>query len=441
MGRKKNPYLALFTRDILSSPRCRALSTNAAGVYFFLLCRMNEPPTPGAYRLSDWEAHPTWLRSKTQQCLATADKYERLQYFASLLAKNDLPWRQKDILAGLQELYRYGVVTVEDDMLIQPRMYKDNGYTLSDTDGDSLVYSSPDNNEDTAENGAKKGTEKVHKKSTLSHAHATRGEVEYEIERENNIDNNSNKGGVGENARNDEDPLFNKFWTMYDKRPTFKAGRQYCVRQWYALTPDERQKALDFLPRYVAATPVRQYRMSPATYLTHKAWRKVIIRDGAVIQGINSKGELIPAMVKTPENTPKRTETPRGGVLGSQTDNSSTEKKKRAQKSKKQKVSIADNPPTLEDVQGYFAERQAQGKPFLYITAEGFYDACCQSGWTLKDGKPMVDWRARCRTFENFRKEHGDRPINSVQKSPQRPTADVNPKHVDEDNFDGMEKW
>lgn len=435
MGRKKNPYLALFTRDILSSPRCRALSTNAAGVYFFLLCRMNEPPTPGAYRLSDWEAHPTWLRSKTQQCLATADKYERLQYFASLLAKNDLPWRQKDILAGLQELYRYGVVTVEDDMLIQPRMYKDNGYTLSDTDGDSLVYSSPDNNEDTTENGAKKGTEKVHKKSTLSHAHATRGEIEFEIERENNIDNNSNKEGVGEK----EEIPFEDFWTMYDKKSLQHGGKQYCVRVWYTLTGEERQAAMNFLPKYLAATPIKQYRMTPATYLSNKAWNVVVIRDGAIIQGINLNKNVVRKI--TEKNTPKRTETPRGGVLGSQTDNSSTEKKKRAQKSKKQKASIADNPPTLEDVQGYFAERQAQGKPFLYITAEGFYDACCQSGWTLKDGKPMVDWRARCRTFENFRKEHGDRPINSVQKSTQRPTADVNPKHVDEDNFDGMEKW
>ena len=118
MGRKRNPYIQLFTRDILSSPRCRALSESAAGVYLFLLCRLNEPPTPGAYRISDWELHPTWKRSKTQQCLATADKYERLQYFAAMLSKNDLPWKQAAILAGLQELYKYGIVTVEGDMLI-----------------------------------------------------------------------------------------------------------------------------------------------------------------------------------------------------------------------------------------------------------------------------------------------------------------------------------
>lgn len=214
MGRKRNPVLPVFTRDILSSPRCRALSEQAAGVYFFLLCRLNEPPQPGAYRISDWELHPNWRRSKTQQCLATADKYERLTYFAAMLAKNDLPWRQKNILAGLQELYKYGIIVVEGDMLVQPRMYKDNGFTLPDLDRDgdpegtiaddqasgsmAVVEGSELRGkkevqkqvQKSAEISTEKGTEKVREKAPVSHAGAHSKEPG---DRDNN-NNGSSKG-------------------------------------------------------------------------------------------------------------------------------------------------------------------------------------------------------------------------------------------------------
>ena len=225
MGRKRNPYIQLFTRDILSSPRCRALSEQAAGVYFFLLCRLNEPPTPGAYRISDWELHPKWKRSKTQQCLATADKYERLPYFAAMLSKNDLPWKQASILSGLQELYKYGIIVVEGDMLVQPRMYKDNRFRLPDLDHDgdpvNTILDDPasgsmapaddedftENNTDEngSENGTQNGTKKVQKKvqrkAPVSHAPATRA-LSVEI-MSNNNNSKGNKGGVGERAAPD----------------------------------------------------------------------------------------------------------------------------------------------------------------------------------------------------------------------------------------------
>jgi len=212
MGRKRNPYLPLYTRDIMSSPRCRALSSQAAGVYLFLLCRLNEPPQPGAFRLSDWDAHPTWRRSLTQQCLAEADKYRRLQYFARYLSKNDLPWDKKEVLDGLQELYRMGIVVVEGDMLVQPRMYKDNGFELPDLDADgdpegtildddaSGSMAVKDDEEFSENKGAekgavlstKKGTQKVREKVHVSHAGACSNELEIE-----NINNNIDNGIVG----------------------------------------------------------------------------------------------------------------------------------------------------------------------------------------------------------------------------------------------------
>lgn len=412
MGRKRNPYIQLFTRDILSSPRCRALSESAAGVYLFLLCRLNEPPTPGAYRISDWELHPTWKRSCTQQCVANPNKYERLQYFAKMLSKNDLPWKTATILVGLQELYKYGIITVEGDMLIQPRMFKDNGFDLPDLDNDgdpedtilgdpasgSMALRGDDDFSENkgANNGAISGTQNGTKKVRNSHAPATRVGSEYEIMSDNN--NIGNIGGTGES----DGPPFDDFWDLYDKKTNRSGDKQYCVRQWYNLSPQERQAAMDFLPQYVAATPIKQYRMAPGSYLTYKAWRVVIIRDGVVVQGITEKNNL------TGEKMAQE------GLSDGETNNLSPEEQKpvKSPQRGKNKTSVADNPPTIEEIQAYMDERAAQGKPFIYVTAESFLDACEQSGWRLKDGKPMIDWRARMRTFENYRKEHGDRPVS-----------------------------
>ena len=361
MGRKRNPVLPIFTRDILSSPRCRALSEAAAGVYFFLLCRMNEPPQPGAYRLSDWDPHPTWQRSKTQQCLATADKYERLQYFAAMLAKNDLPWKQKGILAGLQELYRYGIIVVEGDMLVQPRMYKDNGFMLPDIDGDgdpkgtilddpaSGSMASKDDSELSENKGArsgtqkrtKKGTEKVQKKVRLSPAPASRKEVEVE----NNINSidKGNIGGVGEN------------------------------------TPDTTSTT------------------SPAP----------------------SASSSSAASDKTQENTPTTSETAQISTNGGEVVQLPTDEEKPRQKplksksvpadqsQAKQKSEVADNPPTPADVQAYADERAQQGKPFLYVTPEEFFNTCEMDGWKRK-GKPLFNWKAYMLRFEQYRKDHGE---------------------------------
>ena len=106
---------------------------------------------------------------------------------------------------------------------------------------------------------------------------------------------------------------------------------------------------------------------------------------------------------------------------------------KNTKESAKQKQKpVADNPPTLEDVQAYFAEREAQGKPFIYITPDTFFDACEQSGWRLKDGKPMMNWQARVRTFENYRRDHGEQPLNRSASKSGIPVTDNSDKKYEE---------
>ena len=61
---------------------------------------------------------------------------------------------------------------------------------------------------------------------------------------------------------------FDAFWQAYDK----KQDRHKSAQRWEALSPADRQAALDSLPAYVAATPNRKYRKNPLTWLTGRCW-------------------------------------------------------------------------------------------------------------------------------------------------------------------------
>lgn len=261
-------------------------------------------------------------------------------------------------------------------MLVQPRMYKDNGFTLPDIDGDgdpegtilddpvSGSMASKDDSELSENKGAKsgtqkrtkKGTEKVQKKVRLSPAPASRKEVEVENNKGNSI---GNIGGVGEN------------------------------------TPDTTS----------TTSPAPSSLPSPA------------------------------ASGKTQENAPKTSETGQISTNGGEAGQLSNEEEKPRQKplksksasadqsQTKQKSEVADNPPTLADVQAYADERAQQGKPFLYVTPEEFFNTCEMDGWKRK-GKPLFNWKAYMLRFEQYRKDHGEPTIEqrvqlAVRQQPQ----------------------
>lgn len=299
MNNKHNPYLRLFTRDIEGSPKINALSMQASGLYFRLLNRFNEPPMPGSLALHEWEVHHTWARSLTQQCLRCTDNKGRLLYFAKYLSKI-FQWSSADILKALQELYFFGIIVVEGDRLIQPRMYKDNGYKLQGVVADDAEIDP-----------------------------AT--------------------GAISSPADSDEKSVY--------------------IEE----TDDKENKEKKIASKNNPKTTQKKTSKNTATHARVHALSNESESNNIVDKDINKR-------------TTKKSAVP-----------------------KKQPVS--ENPPTLEDIQAYFDERQQQGKPFLYVTPDSFYDACEQSGWRLKDGKPMMDWRARVRTFENYRRERGDPPV------------------------------
>ena len=66
---------------------------------------------------------------------------------------------------------------------------------------------------------------------------------------------------------------FDYWWNLYDK----KRGREKCQQKWLKLKTEERRACIAATPDYVAATPDKQYRKDPLTYLNQKAWNDEII--------------------------------------------------------------------------------------------------------------------------------------------------------------------
>lgn len=88
---------------------------------------------------------------------------------------------------------------------------------------------------------------------------------------------NNGKLSTKHRANNDTKPdeSFEKFWKLYDK-PTEK---QNCIAKWNKLSDSERELIFEKLPVYVEATPERQFRKNPLTYLTRKIWLDELIPE------------------------------------------------------------------------------------------------------------------------------------------------------------------
>ena len=71
---------------------------------------------------------------------------------------------------------------------------------------------------------------------------------------------------------------FEQWWNIYDK----KRGREKCLQKWKKLTLKERQDCIKMTPLYVGATPDKQYRKDPLTYLNGKCWNDEIIVNNKI---------------------------------------------------------------------------------------------------------------------------------------------------------------
>lgn len=66
---------------------------------------------------------------------------------------------------------------------------------------------------------------------------------------------------------------FEVFWNLYDK----KVGRSKCILKWNKIKPELYNAIFLHVKKYIIATPNKQYRLNPETYLNGQRWNDEII--------------------------------------------------------------------------------------------------------------------------------------------------------------------
>lgn len=68
---------------------------------------------------------------------------------------------------------------------------------------------------------------------------------------------------------------FEKFWDLYAKKV---GDGEKIKKKWESLKDPERTLIMERLPAYISATPDKQFRKNPYTYLNQKSWNDEIIK-------------------------------------------------------------------------------------------------------------------------------------------------------------------
>ena len=76
-------------------------------------------------------------------------------------------------------------------------------------------------------------------------------------------------------SKTDGDDIFEKFWKMYGK----PVEKKKCRSKWNRIKSVDQELIFKNLPAYVQATPDRQYRKNPSTYLNNECWNDEIIKE------------------------------------------------------------------------------------------------------------------------------------------------------------------
>lgn len=243
MGRKKQIFLQLYTKDYTGDERLRMCSPAAWGVYSYLLCLLNSTKVRGCYRLSLLERRPDLKRSLTQRCMSASSEVAKIPPFAEILQRQ-MPWKKTEILRALKELLFYGVIVLEDDAIIQPRMYREGGHVLKkdlDRAGESVgTGSSPNTVENGEENtdpeNALKTVQKNKEKSDFPARAIARARSEnMSYENINDGDKHSNIGGVGDRK---PEPGTPEKKTPQFIPPTLEEVRTYFAERGTTINPD-----------------------------------------------------------------------------------------------------------------------------------------------------------------------------------------------------------
>ena len=95
----------------------------------------------------------------------------------------------------------------------------------------------------------------------------------FEGRSDNDKTDNSDKGQQELQTLDEDNSSFDRFWNLYDK----KVGRAKCEKLFHNLSGNDRNKIFENLPAYIQATPDKQFRKNPETYLRNSSWEDELI--------------------------------------------------------------------------------------------------------------------------------------------------------------------
>ena len=108
MSLRNQPYFPLYVQDFMTDEKLNMCSWQTQGIYIKILCVLHKQEKYGSIL----------FKQKDKQNLS------KVFSFASILIKH-IPCDINDMISALDELVEYGVIQIEDDTLLQKRMFKD----------------------------------------------------------------------------------------------------------------------------------------------------------------------------------------------------------------------------------------------------------------------------------------------------------------------------
>ena len=171
-------------------------------------------------------------------------------------------WRVRSFLSGLR---RKGIIETADDqgvnmitlkkfLIFKSEEAHTPYHTLNKLEISELV---------------EKLTQQLTQQDTVSHSTHTK---------HNNGNKNKDSSLRSESTLFDmeEEFPFKDFWELYDK----KVGKSDCQKVYAKISLKDRKAIFEYLPKYIQAQPVKQFRKNPLTFLHQRAWEdEIIIRN------------------------------------------------------------------------------------------------------------------------------------------------------------------
>lgn len=127
--------------------------------------------------------------------------------------------------------------------------------------------------------GTNQYTKKVAKKDGQVDGHMT-SHMENENENKDELED-LDRGGVGEKELNIP---FDAFWDAYKKKVGEKGKLS---KKWSKLKDEERVLIMDYVPKYVMATPDKKFRKNPETFLNNKSWLDELPQSQSIELGLS----------------------------------------------------------------------------------------------------------------------------------------------------------